>query len=78
MLPAASRRLAPDPAPPSPNAMHDTLWTWPIALGLPTTVGLAAALRGDGVWDAVSGVGLGVPVAGGAGPGRARRAGGPA
>lgn len=42
------------------------LWGAPIALGLLTVVGLLAALLGDGVWDAVSAVALGVPVAAGA------------
>lgn len=43
-----------------------TLWGWPIALGLLTVVGLLAALLGDGLWDGVSAVALGVPVAVGA------------
>jgi hypothetical protein len=38
------------------------LWGMPILLGVLTTIGLVAALLGDGVWDAVSGVALGLPV----------------
>ena len=38
------------------------LWGVPIILGILTAVGLVAALLGDGVWDAVSGVTLGIPV----------------
>ena len=39
------------------------LWTWPIVLGVLTCVGLASALLGDGAWDALSWLTLGVPVA---------------
>ena len=38
------------------------LWGIPILLGVLTTIGLVAALLGDGMWDAVSGVALGLPV----------------
>lgn len=38
------------------------LWGMPILLGVLTVVGLVAALLGDGPWDAVSGVALGLPV----------------
>jgi hypothetical protein len=38
------------------------LWGIPIVLAILTTVGLLAALLGDGVWDAVSGVALAIPV----------------
>lgn len=38
------------------------LWGVPILLGVLTTIGLVAALLGDGMWDAVSGVALGLPV----------------
>lgn len=38
------------------------LWGVPILLAILTTVGLVAALLGDGAWDAVSGVALGLPV----------------
>ncbi|WP_165390957.1 hypothetical protein [Pseudoduganella lutea] len=38
------------------------LWGVPILLGILTTVGLVAALLGDGMWDAVSAVALGLPV----------------
>jgi hypothetical protein len=38
------------------------LWGWPIALGLLTIAGLISALLGDGVWDHLSAVALGIPV----------------
>ena len=38
------------------------LWGWPLALSALTLVGLVSALVGDGVYDAVSWVGLGVPL----------------
>jgi len=38
------------------------LWGVPLLLGIFTTIGLVAALLGDGLWDIVSGVALGVPV----------------
>ena len=38
-------------------------WTVPILLALVTGVGLASALLGDGGWDVLSWVLLGVPVA---------------
>ena len=41
---------------------HST-WRAPIAFGVLTTVGLISALLGDGVWDGLSAVTLGVPVA---------------
>ncbi|MBP6778480.1 MAG: hypothetical protein KA151_14650 [Piscinibacter sp.] len=40
-----------------------SLWGWPIALAVASSIGLVAALVGDGVWDAVSWFGLGLPVA---------------
>ncbi len=39
------------------------IWPIPIALGIVTCVGLVAGLLADGLWDAVSWLGLGVPVA---------------
>jgi len=38
------------------------IWAIPVLLGILTTVGLIAALLGDGVWDLVSAVTLGIPV----------------
>jgi hypothetical protein len=38
------------------------LWGVPVLLGILTAIGLVAALLGDGVWDVVSGVALGLPV----------------
>jgi hypothetical protein len=43
-----------------------TLWGMPILLGVLTAVGLVAGLLGDGWWDLVSVVALGIPVAVGA------------
>jgi O-antigen/teichoic acid export membrane protein len=42
------------------------IWTAPIVLGVLTIVGLVSALVGDGVWDALSSLALGVVVAVGA------------
>ena len=42
------------------------IWAMPILLAVLTTIGLVAALLGDGVWDLVSSVTLGAPVAAGA------------
>lgn len=39
------------------------LWGAPILFGILTSIGLISALLGDGVWDVVSAVALGVPVA---------------
>jgi hypothetical protein len=39
------------------------LWGAPLLLALASLVGLLAALLGDGVWDALSWLGLGAPVA---------------
>jgi hypothetical protein len=38
------------------------IWGVPILLGVLTTIGLVAALLGDGIWDLVSSVTLGAPV----------------
>lgn len=35
----------------------------PIVLGLLSAIGLTAALLGDGLWDALSWLALGVPIA---------------
>lgn len=42
------------------------IWAMPVLLAVLTTVGLVAALLGDGAWDLVSAVTLGAPVAVGA------------
>jgi len=39
------------------------LWGAPIVLGVLSAIGLLAALLGDGLYDAVSWLGLGLPVA---------------
>lgn len=44
------------------NGPFIRLWGAPIALAVLTLVGLIAALVGDGVWDHVSAVALGIPV----------------
>ncbi|HET7335503.1 MAG TPA: hypothetical protein VFI93_10325 [Rhizomicrobium sp.] len=40
-----------------------SIFRWPLILGGATLVGLGAALLGDGVWDGLSVVLLGLPVA---------------
>lgn len=42
------------------------LWGWPLALALLTAVGLVAGLLGDGLWDELSDLALGIPVLAGA------------
>lgn len=37
------------------------VWGAPIVLAVLTVVGLVSALLGDGVWDALSAVALGIP-----------------
>lgn len=37
------------------------IWGAPIVLAILTTIGLISALLGDGVWDLVSAVALGIP-----------------
>ena len=37
------------------------VWPIPIVLAVLTCVGLVAALVADGIWDAVSWIGLGIP-----------------
>ncbi|CAD6880348.1 hypothetical protein [Methylomonas albis] len=39
------------------------IWRLPLALGLTSAAGLAAALIGDGAWDAASWALLGLPAA---------------
>lgn len=43
------------------NSLRD-IFAIPIVLGLLTTIGLVAALVGDGIWDGVSWITLGVLV----------------
>ena len=57
------------------NGRFMALWGMPILLGILTTIGLISALLGDGIWDAVSAVTLGAPVAVGAWYGLRRKAG---
>lgn len=37
------------------------IWGVPIVLAILTTIGLISALLGDGIWDALSAVTLGIP-----------------
>ena len=41
----------------------DNTWPMPVLLGALSLGGLAAGIFGDGAWDALCWVGLGVPVA---------------
>lgn len=44
--------------------MNRSLWVifrWPLFLGLISIVGLVAALVGDGLWDVLSWITLGIP-----------------
>jgi hypothetical protein len=43
--------------------LFSTLWGAPVALGILTVIGLLSALLGDGMWDALSAITLGAPVA---------------
>ena len=45
------------------NSPFMRMWGAPILLAILTTVGLISALLGDGVWDHVSALALGIPVA---------------
>lgn len=46
-----------------PRRTRGWVWTWPLLVGVGSSAGLVAALVGDGVWDALSWLLLGVPVA---------------
>ena len=48
------------------NGAFMRLWGAPIALAILTIIGLISALVGDGVWDYLSAVALGMPVLTGA------------
>ncbi|EHP38547.1 hypothetical protein OR16_36450 [Cupriavidus basilensis OR16] len=41
----------------------DDTWPMPVLLGVLSFAGLAAGIFGDGAWDALCWIGLGVPVA---------------
>jgi hypothetical protein len=45
------------------NTLFMRMWGAPILLAVLTIIGLISALLGDGVWDHVSAVALGIPVA---------------
>ena len=42
-------------------ATFGSLWGWPVALALVSAAGLGGALVGDGGWDWLGWIGLGVP-----------------
>lgn len=43
-------------------ARSSNVFTWPIALAILGVIGLASALVGDDLWDALSWIALGVPI----------------
>ena len=43
-----------------------SVWGWPLALALLSAAGLLGALAGDGAWDGLGWIGLGVPCVAGA------------
>jgi hypothetical protein len=45
------------------KSLVSTLWGAPVALGILTVIGLLSALLGDGIWDTLSAITLGAPVA---------------
>lgn len=45
------------------NAAFKRMWGVPILIGIVTAVGLISALLGDDVWDVLSAIALGIPVA---------------
>jgi hypothetical protein len=47
------------------GATFGSLWGWPIALAVLSGAGLVGGLLGDGGWDGLTWVGLGVPCAAG-------------
>lgn len=50
---------------PPARASRQTLaqiFTWPLVIGVLSTIGLIAALVGDGVWDGVSWLALLLPI----------------
>ena len=44
------------------NTPFMRMWGAPIVLAILTVIGLLSALLGDGVWDGLSAVTLGIPV----------------
>lgn len=44
-----------------PSSPGLALWGWPIALAVVSAVGLVGGLWGDGAWDALAWIGLGLP-----------------
>ncbi len=44
------------------SAPFKRLWGAPILLGILTLIGLLSALLGDGMWDVLSALTLGIPV----------------
>ena len=50
-----------------------SLWGWPLAIAILSAAGLVGGLVGDGGWDGLTWVGLGVPCAAAAWFGLLRR-----
>ncbi|MEF7617065.1 hypothetical protein V4F39_24340 [Aquincola sp. MAHUQ-54] len=46
-----------------PPPAQPAVWRAPVTIGVLSAVGLVSALLGDGAWDAVSWLGLGLPTA---------------
>jgi hypothetical protein len=44
------------------NRLFGPVWTAPVLLGMLTIIGLISALVGDGAWDALSALALGIVV----------------
>lgn len=47
----------------TPRRSTIEIWGAPIVIGVLSLVGLVSALLGDGIWDALSWLGLAIPVA---------------
>jgi hypothetical protein len=46
----------------APRQTLSQIFTWPLVIGVLSTIGLVAALVGDGVWDGVSWLTLLLPI----------------
>ncbi len=46
----------------APRQTLSQIFTWPLVIGVLSTVGLISALVGDGFWDAVSWLALLLPI----------------
>ncbi len=43
------------------GSLFRSLWAWPLAIAIVSAVGLVGALMGDGAWDWLAWIGLGLP-----------------